>query len=88
MDTSDFKSTAANLSDREIQILRAISNGEARQSISDNLGISINTYDSYRKSIRQKLRIKSQMDWSRVLMEIAKMKGIENTPIETKNTPW
>lgn len=57
-----------SLSNREQEVLHALAMGQTRQSIADNLHISIYTYDSYRKSIRQKLRIKNQMDWSHVLV--------------------
>lgn len=68
MDTS--QTNIDQLSNRELEILRALASGGTRQSISDQMQISINTYDSYRKSIRQKLRIKNQMDWGRVLMAV------------------
>ena len=57
------------LSNRERDILQALAAGKSRQLISDNLNISINTYDSHRKNIRIKLGIKNQMDWSRVLIK-------------------
>jgi len=38
--------------------------------VKSEMSIATTTYDGYRKSIHQKLRIKSQMDWSRVLLAI------------------
>lgn len=60
------------LSNKETQLLKALAKGTSRKEVAEELHISITTYDGYRKSIRQKLRIKNQMDWSRVLIEIEK----------------
>ena len=59
----DFES----LSNREVQVIRLLIEGKNRQQISDQLAISIHTYDGYRKNIREKLRIKNQLDWAKVL---------------------
>jgi DNA-binding CsgD family transcriptional regulator len=58
------------LSVREKEILQALASGGTRQTIAEQLHISVNTYDTYRKSIRQKLQIKSLMDWSRTLISV------------------
>ena len=56
-----------DLSKREMQVLQGLTNGMAREEIAAELEISVHTYDWYRKSIRQKLRIKNQFDWGVVL---------------------
>lgn len=55
------------LSSREIQLILLLKKGFARREIADKMCIAVNTYDSYRKNIREKLRIKNQADWARVL---------------------
>lgn len=56
-----------NLSPRELEVLKNLSQGKSREEISEDLGISKLTYDDHRKSIRIKLRIKNNADWARIL---------------------
>ena len=48
-----------NLSDREIDVLKLVVNGNANKEIADKLNISINTVISHRKNISHKTGIKS-----------------------------
>lgn len=48
------------LSDREIEVLRLMTNGHSNKEIADKLFISIHTVISHRKNIIQKTGIKSQ----------------------------
>ncbi|MEQ9304354.1 MAG: helix-turn-helix transcriptional regulator [Marinoscillum sp.] len=61
----------STLSPREIEILKKILNGNKRDEISTQLGISKLTYDGYRKNIRNKLNIRNQADWLKVLNSVS-----------------
>lgn len=52
-----------------MEIIALINQGFSRGEIAEKMCISIHTYDSYRKNIREKLRIKSQVDWAKLLTE-------------------
>ncbi len=58
------------LSSREKEIIHLISEGKSREQIAKFLGISKLTYDSHRKHIRNKLNIKTQADWMRVIYSL------------------
>ncbi|WP_420316640.1 response regulator transcription factor [Ekhidna sp.] len=61
------------LSKRELEVLSELAKGKSRSEVSTQMGISLATYDGYRKSIRQKLRIKTQVEWGRVFMKIEEL---------------
>jgi DNA-binding NarL/FixJ family response regulator len=50
------------LSRRETQILKMISDGLINKDIAENLSLSIQTVETHRKNINQKLQINSIMD--------------------------
>ena len=58
------------LSHREMEVVNLLGQGHAREKIATIMGISKLTYDSYRKSIRNKLDIKNQADWARILSSL------------------
>jgi len=58
------------LSHRETEVVNLLRQGHAREKIASIMGISKLTYDSYRKNIRNKLDIKNQSDWARILSSI------------------
>jgi DNA-binding NarL/FixJ family response regulator len=47
----------ALLSDRELQILRLIGEGNATRTIADQLGLSAKTIDAHREHIKAKLKL-------------------------------
>lgn len=59
-----------SLSTREMEVLKLIACGKSREEISLQMEISKLTYDSYRKAIRNKLQIKSQADWAKIIMQM------------------
>lgn len=62
------------LSNREMQLIKWLSQGYSRSEIADKMAMSIHTYDGYRKNIRTKLQIKNQADWARILFTTQDMK--------------
>lgn len=56
---TDNESEKALLSDREIDVLKAVAMGSSNKEIADKLFISINTVITHRKNITDKLGIKS-----------------------------
>ncbi len=58
------------LSPRENEVINLISQGVRREEIAESLGISKLTYDGYRKSIRNKLNIKNQADWAKIIFSL------------------
>lgn len=59
------------LSNREFEVLDLLCDGFSRERIADRLSISKLTYDSYRKSIREKLGIRNQSDWGKVMYKFS-----------------
>lgn len=57
----------ASLTKREIEILKLIGNGTARNDIADLLFISKHTLDNHRKNIREKLQIKNSAELYRYI---------------------
>ena len=55
------------LTTREQELLNHLGGGFSRSEVCDRMFISPHTYDGHRKSIRQKLKIKSQADWAKIL---------------------
>ncbi len=47
------------LTSREIQIIRCITEGQSTKEIADNLNLSMHTINAYRKSILQKMEVRS-----------------------------
>ncbi len=54
--------THEQLSDREYQILLLIGKGESVRSISEVLGLSINTINSYRRRLMEKMKFKNNAE--------------------------
>ncbi len=54
--------TSSELTDREVEILRHFANGFSYQEISDELSISKKTVEAHKKSIFEKLNIKTNAD--------------------------
>jgi DNA-binding CsgD family transcriptional regulator len=59
------------LTNREYQLIKLLGEGMTRSEIAEEMAMSVHTYDSYRKNIRLKLKIRNQADWARVLMQVA-----------------
>ncbi len=57
--SSNQPTQSESLSEREIDVLKLVVNGNANKEIADKLNISINTVISHRKNISQKTGIKS-----------------------------
>ena len=66
-----------NLTKRERQVLRLISNGYRNREISDELNISIKTVDSHRTNLMRKLNLHNLVD----LIEFANKSGILDSSI-------
>jgi len=59
---SKSTSTKAKLTNRELEIIKLVSEGFMNKEISDKLNISIRTVDSHKSNIMQKLELKSSVD--------------------------
>lgn len=57
-----------SLSQRELEILQCMAQGNSRSDIATSLSISVLTYDEHRKNIRNKLGLQSNADWAMVIM--------------------
>ncbi|MFW5808487.1 MAG: response regulator [Spirochaetota bacterium] len=57
------------LSNREFQIFRLIGQGYKRSEISKETGMNINTIESHRRNIREKLSLKNSAELSRLAVE-------------------
>lgn len=62
MSSHDETLSHEQLSDREYQIMLLIGKGEAVRSISENLGLSINTINSYRRRLLEKMKFKNNAE--------------------------
>ena len=47
-----------NLTDRELEVFQLIGDGVSRQEIAERLGLDVNTVETYRSRIKEKLRLK------------------------------
>lgn len=65
------------LSPRELEVLKMISAGNSRETISSLLNISKLTYDDHRKNIRIKLGIKNSADWATIMYHVRQKEKIE-----------
>ena len=63
----DRSKPIGKLSPKEQQLVQLINDGLSRALIAERLNITLSTYDSYRKSIRSKLGIRTQKDWAALL---------------------
>ena len=70
----DISYSIDKLSKREIEVVNLLRQGHAREKIAAIMSISKLTYDSYRKNIRNKLDIKNQSDWAKLLYATADLK--------------
>lgn len=64
-------STIDMLTNRELELVKLLSEGLSRRDIADKMAMSIHTYDSYRKNIRNKLKLKNQADWAVLLVSVS-----------------
>jgi len=65
-------SAVANLSDRELEVFRALGQGKGVRQIAEELGVTVTTVNSFRNRIKEKLQLKSSTEvmlhaiqWSR-----------------------
>jgi DNA-binding NarL/FixJ family response regulator len=63
------KNTLQELSDREIEIIKCLSDGMNTKAISEALFISEHTVKTHRRNIMQKLRVKTSAELIRLAME-------------------
>lgn len=70
METTSI-SIEERLNNRELQLIRFLSEGFTRSEIADKMAMSIHTYDGYRKNIRTKLQIRSSADWAKIFYQVA-----------------
>ena len=57
-------STVSALSDRELEVFRAIGEGKSSREVAGELGISIRTVDAHRTHIKDKLELKDAAELS------------------------
>lgn len=57
------------LSNRELEIFKLIGKGYKRSELADELNININTIESHRRKIREKLNLKSSKDLTKLAVE-------------------
>ncbi len=72
MKTRNKKEIEQVLTQREIEVLRLMASGFSRSDISKSLSISVLTYDEHRKNIRNKLGLRSHVDWALTMMPYMK----------------
>lgn len=62
IDTSASKLTHELLSDREFEVMQLIATGKSVREIAEQLSLSINTINTYRMRIFEKMNLKSNID--------------------------
>lgn len=62
IDTSASKPTHELLSDREFEVMQLIATGKSVREIAEQLSLSINTINTYRMRIFEKMNLKSNID--------------------------
>lgn len=69
LDSGSSKPLHETLSDREFQVLRLIAAGKKSSDIAEELSVSVNTVNTYRMRILEKMRMESNVDLSRYAVE-------------------
>ncbi|MCC6677763.1 MAG: response regulator transcription factor [Phycisphaerales bacterium] len=67
---SPGKSPIDSLSERELEVLRAVARGFTNQRIADEIGLSVKTVESYRARLMKKLGLKERADLVRLAIEL------------------
>lgn len=62
----EYEEPAANLTPREMEVLRLVRDGYLSKEISDNMKISVHTVNTYRQRILEKLGVSNSMEAVRV----------------------
>ncbi|MCE7973846.1 MAG: DNA-binding response regulator [Leptolyngbya sp. PLA1] len=65
----------AGLSERELEVLREVAQGNTNQQIADRVGLSVKTVESYRARMMHKLGLKSRADLVRLAIETGLIGG-------------
>ena len=63
------ESPVSRLSDRELEILDRIGQGQGTRSIAESLGLSVNTVETHRAHIKTKLQIETAAELARFAVE-------------------
>jgi DNA-binding NarL/FixJ family response regulator len=71
---AESKAPIERLSDRELQVVRAIGQGLSNREIAQQLFISVKTVESHREHIKEKLRLGSSGELLRYAIEFARVK--------------
>lgn len=69
VDTSDDKPLHESLSDREYQIMCMIASGKEVNTIAEELSLSVQTVHTYRSRIKDKMGLKSNVEFTRYALE-------------------
>lgn len=69
VDTSDDKPLHESLSDREYQIMCMIASGKEVNTIAEELSLSVQTVHTYRSRIKEKMGLKSNVEFTRYALE-------------------
>jgi two-component system, NarL family, invasion response regulator UvrY len=69
LDSGSGKALHETLSDREFQVLRLIATGKKSSDIAEELAVSVNTINTYRMRILEKMRMESNVELSRYAVE-------------------
>ncbi len=65
----DAKLPHETLSDREFQVMRLFAQGKKSSDIAEELGVSVNTVNTYRMRILEKMNMQSNVELSRYAVE-------------------
>ena len=69
LDEEGAKPLHETLSDREFQVLRLIAAGKKSSEIAEELSVSVNTVNTYRMRILEKMKMESNVELSRYAVE-------------------
>jgi two-component system invasion response regulator UvrY len=69
LDSASGKPLHATLSDREFQVMRLIATGKKSSEIAEELAVSVNTINTYRMRVFEKMKMQSNVELSRYAVE-------------------
>jgi DNA-binding NarL/FixJ family response regulator len=69
LDDASGKPLHETLSDREFQVMRLIAAGKKSSEIAEELAVSVNTVNTYRVRILEKMKMQSNVELSRYAVE-------------------
>ena len=81
-------STLDMLSDRELEIIELLGDGLGRRQIAERLNLDVNTVETYRARLREKLRLKDARDLLQYAIQLKRAKKPDQLSVPELLPPY